>query len=140
MEDLKVTAVTAKKCKPFILEVFVASPESGYKFALVVEKSCSSTNDPLWKLVFDLEKKDAKGVFQQIVHVSFTPTDPQEQRGAEALATQPISFDTALILQRDVHKAAKALEGVKNPSDAQKKKLKGAMSKAAKSAATSVDL
>ncbi|HEV3409783.1 MAG TPA: hypothetical protein VG095_05790 [Chthoniobacterales bacterium] len=133
--DLKVVPIGKKKCKPFILEVFVASPESGYKFSLVVEKFCTSTNDPLWKLVFDLDKKNAKGRYEQIVHVSFTPQDPEEQRGAEALATQPISLETALILQKDVHRAVKALEGVENPTEAQKKQLRGAMSKVARSAA-----
>ena len=68
MANLSVVPIGPKKCKPFILEVFVASPEAGYKFELTVEKSCTSTNDPLFKLVFDLYKKDASGVFQQIVH------------------------------------------------------------------------
>src|SRR4051812_18597618 len=95
--DLSVVPVGRKRCKPFILEVFVASPEAGYKFELVVEKACSSTNDPLWKLVFDLYKKDSAGTFQQIVHVSFKPLEPEEQRGVEALATEPVTVDTARV-------------------------------------------
>lgn len=134
MPDLNVVSVGAKKCKPFILEVFVASPEAGYKFELVVEKSCTSKNDPLWKLVFDLYKKDASGVFQQIVHVSFKPLDPDEQRGVETLAVEPVTVQTARILRKEVHPAAKTIAGVAAPSDAQKKALRNAMSKAARSA------
>ncbi|MGI9086814.1 MAG: hypothetical protein ACR2HH_03590 [Chthoniobacterales bacterium] len=134
MGDLKVVPTGAKQCKPFILEVFVASPETGYKFALTVEKMCSSTNDPLWKLVFDLYKKDNAGVFQQLVHVSFTPTEPNEQKGVEALATEPVNVETARVLRQEVHPAARAVAGTTKPSAAQKKKLHDAMSKAAQTA------
>ncbi len=132
--NLSVIAVGPKKCRPFILEVFVASPEAGYKFELVVEKSCSAANDPLWKLVFDLYKKDAQGVFQQIVHVSYTPVDPADQRGVQALATEPINVETARVLRREVHPAAKAVAEVANATPAQKDNLRAAMSKAARTA------
>ncbi|HEX8280986.1 MAG TPA: hypothetical protein VF551_06395 [Chthoniobacterales bacterium] len=134
MPEISVVPIGAKKCKPFILEVFVASPEAGYKFELVVEKSCTSTNDPLWKLVFDLYKKNASGTYEQIVHVSFKPVDPEERRGVEALATEPVSVDTARVLRKEVHPAAKAVAGVANPTAAQKKALREAMSKAARTA------
>ena len=81
----------------------MASPEAGYKFELTVEKSCTSTNDPLWKLVFDLYKKDSAGVFQQLVHVSFKPTEPDEQRGVETLALEPVNVETARVLHKEVH-------------------------------------
>ena len=131
MAKLSVVPIGAKTCKPFILEVFVASPEAGYKFELTVEKSCTSTNDPLWKLVFDLYKKDAAGVFQQLVHVSFTPTEPDEQRGVEALALEPVNVETARVLHNEVHPAAKAYAESKKPTAAQKKALHDAMRKAA---------
>ena len=131
MPNLSVVPIGAKTCKPFILEVFVASPEAGYKFELVVEKACTSTNDPLWKLVFDLYKKDASGVFQQIVHVSFKPTEPNEQKGVEALALEPVNVETARVLRKEVHPAAKAVAESANPTAAQKKALHDAMSKAA---------
>jgi len=134
MPKLSVVPVGAKKCKPFILEVFVASPEAGYKFELVVEKICTSSNDALWKLVFDLYKKDVGGVFQQIVHVSYTPTEPKEKQGVEALATEPVSVETARLLRKEAHPAAKALDGVAKPSEAQKKNVRNAMSKVALSA------
>ncbi len=134
MSNFKVVPVGAKKCKPFILEVFVASPEAGYKFELVVEKACSSSNDPLWKLVFDLYKKDASGVFQQIVHVSFRPVEPDEERGVAALATEPITVETARVLRNEVHPSAKEIAASANPTPEQKKKLHDAMSKVARTA------
>jgi len=134
MGNINAVSVGKKTCKPFILEVFVASPEAGYKFELTVEKICTSTNDALWKLVFDLEKKNASGVFEQIVHVSFTPTQPNEQKGVEKLATEPVSVETARVLTKEVHPAAKAIAGVAKPTAAQKKKLHDAMSKVAKTA------
>jgi hypothetical protein len=134
MANLTVVPIGAKKCKPFILEVFVASPEAGYKFELTVEKACTSTNDPLWKLVFDLYKKDASGAFQQLVHVSFKPTEPEAQRGVEALALEPVNVETARVLRKEVHPAAKAFAGAAKPSAAQKKALHDAMSKAARKA------
>lgn len=134
MANLSVVPIGAKICKPFILEVFVASPEAGYKFELTVEKSCTSTNDALWKLVFDLYKKDAAGVFQQLVHVSFTPTEPGEKKGVEALALEPVNVETARVLRKEVHPAAKAFAESKKPTAAQKKALHDAMSKAARKA------
>ena len=134
MTNLSVVPVGPKKCRPFILEVFVASPEAGYKFELTVEKVCTRENDALWKLVFDLYKKDASGVFQQIVHVSFKPTEPAEQSGVEKLATEPISVETARVLRKEVHPAAKAVADVANPTPAQKKALHEAMSKTARTA------
>jgi hypothetical protein len=134
MSNISVVPIGTKQCKPFILQVFVASPEAGYKFELTVEKSCTSTNDPLWKLVFDLYKKDASGTFQQIVHVSFTPLEPDEKQGVEAIATEPISVDTARVLRNEVHPAAKDVAGTSKPTPAQKKKLHDAMSKVARTA------
>jgi hypothetical protein len=134
MPDVSVVPIGKKKCKPFILEVFVASPEAGYKFELLVEKACSSENDPLWKLVFDLYKKNSSGGFDQIVHVSFRALEPRERQGVENLSVQPISFDTASIVVKEVHPAAKAVAGVPKPTPKQKKKVRDAMSKAAVSA------
>lgn len=132
--NISVVAVGKKKCKPFILEVFVASPEAGYKFELIVEKICTSANEALWKLVFDLSKKNAQGVYEQIVHVSYKPTTPEEQRGVETLATEPVSVETARVLRKEVHPAAKAVEGASEPTPAQQKKLRDAMSKVARTA------
>jgi hypothetical protein len=134
MSQINIVPIGPKQCKPFILEVFVASPEAGYKFELLVEKACSVQNDPLWKLVFDLYKKNAAGAFDQIVHVSFKAVDPDDRRGVESLSVNPISFETASVLVNEVHPAAKAVAGVGVPTLEQKQALHDAMSKAAKTA------
>jgi hypothetical protein len=62
----------SKKCKPFIFEVMVYSPQAGYKAQIQVERGCTATNDSVWKFVFDLYKKQATGTaFDQLVHVSY---------------------------------------------------------------------
>lgn len=52
----------------------------------------------------------------------------------ENLSVNPISFDTASLVVKEVHPAAKAVAGVPKPSPKQKKKLHDAMSKVAVSA------
>ncbi len=37
--SISVVPIGTKVCKPFLLEVMVFSPESGYKFKVVVERS-----------------------------------------------------------------------------------------------------
>ena len=67
-----VVKIGQKKCKPFIFEVMVYSPEAGYKAEITVERGCTPTNDSVWKFVFDLYKKQATGTgFDQLVHVSY---------------------------------------------------------------------
>jgi hypothetical protein len=73
--------VVAKKrdCKPFIIQVMVYVPESGYKVEVLIEKGCTSENKAIWKFVFDLYKKQASGDgFDQMVHVSYTGLNAQE--------------------------------------------------------------
>lgn len=135
MSNVSVVPVGSKRCKPFIREVFVASPEAGYKFELIVEQACSKANDPLWKLVFDLYRKEAGGDYQQLVHVSFTPEELAEQRGVAALATEPVNVETARILLREVHPCAKEVANSANPTPEQTRKLESSMSKVALTAA-----
>ena len=71
--------VGQKKCKPFIFEVMVYSPEAGYKAQVQVERGCTPTNDSVWKFVFDLYKKQATGDgFDQLVHVSYRALTKEE--------------------------------------------------------------
>ncbi|MCU1333150.1 MAG: hypothetical protein JWM08_2142 [Candidatus Angelobacter sp.] len=135
--SISVVPIGAKKCKPFVLQVMVFSPESGFKFEVLVEKDCSPQNDPIWKLVFDLYKKQAAGSdFDQIVHVSFTSGSTAEQKGVQSMVTQGVSTGQADALTSDVYPAAKDLDGVQTPTNQQKQALHQAMSKAA----TSVDV
>lgn len=125
-----VVKVGAKRCRPFLLQVMVFSPEAGYKFEVVVEKGCTPENDPIWKLVFDLYKRKKDG-FDQIVHVSFRAGSNQESEGIKRMALQGVSDKQADLLTGPVYDAAKALEGVAAPTPQHTDKIRTAMSKVA---------
>lgn len=74
-----VVKIGEKKCKPFIFEVMVYSPEAGYKAEIVVERGCTAANDAVWKFVFDLYKRKTTGEgFDQLVHVSYRALTKEE--------------------------------------------------------------
>jgi hypothetical protein len=124
-----VVKVGPKRCKPFSLQVMVFSPENGYKFALEVEQACTATNDAVWKLVFDLYKKQLQGNdFDQVVHVSFTAVNPAEATGIQNILKNGVSAKQADGLVDNVFPAAKALEDVPVATPEQKSNLHKAMS------------
>lgn len=124
-----VVPIGNKTCKPFLLEVMVFSPESGYKFRVVVERSCTPEADAIWKLVFDLYKV-TDGDEVQIVHVSFTAGATVEEAAIQTMADQGITEAQSDVLIKEVHPATKAIEGVAKPTAAQKKRIHAAMQKA----------
>lgn len=130
------TEMVTKTCQPFNLDVMVFSPEAGFKFELSVDRSCSQLLDPIWKLVFDLYKRNATGDFDQIVHVAFTAEAVEEQTGVQNIAINGVSSTQSDVVVREVYPVAKALDGVSAPSDQQKKALHDAMKKTV----TSVDV
>jgi len=105
----------------------VFSPEAGFKFKVVVERSCTPEADPIWKLVFDLYRVTGTDEVQ-LVHVSFTTGAPVEQKAVQQMASQGVKPPQATILIEQVHPAAKAIVGVSKPTAAQKKRLHDAMS------------
>ena len=109
----KIAAVAAqkKKCTPFLLDVAVMNPEADFKFTISVEKQCSVDNDPIWKLVFDLDKKNSKGDLVRVVHVSFTSTAPEEVSGIKNTSVVGINKKQADVAIKKVHPAAKAIAG-----------------------------
>ena len=124
--SISVVPVGDKICKPFLLEVMVFNPEAGYKFKVMVERSCTPEADAIWKLVFDLFRvTDDEEV--QVVHVSFTTGTPVEQKAVQLMASDGVKPGQARILIEDVHPAAKAVEGVKKPTKKQKQELHDAM-------------
>ena len=125
-----VVTVGAKVCRPFLLQVMVFSPESGFKFEVVVERQCSPENDPIWKLVFDLYKQAPGQDFVQIVHVSFTAGAPVEQQAIAQMAANGLTQAQSRALTAKVFPAAKKLEGVPAPSDALKQEVHDAMQSA----------
>src|SRR3982751_3995050 len=112
MSTTSVIPTVTKVCKPFILNVMVFAPESGYKFEVSVEKSCTPQADALWKLVFDLYKKQAAPStnFDQIVHVSYTAQTPVESQNIQNTAVNGVNAEQADILINQVHPAVKAVE------------------------------
>ena len=124
----KVVPIGPKICKPFLLDVMVFSPESGYKFHVSVERDCTPTADAIWKLVFDLYKVVAGQPDVALVHVSFTSGTPVEQQTIQNMAAQGVNQAQADKLIKKVYPAAKAVAGNKNPSPQQKQAIHDAMS------------
>lgn len=134
--NISIVPTTTKICKPFVLDVMVFAPEAGFKFEVSVEKACTPTADPLWKLVFDLYKKQATGTdFDQIVHVSYTASTPVESQVLQTTAVSGVSSGQADILINQVHPAVKELDDAGNMTPEQlqaaKAEVKTAMSKVA---------
>ncbi len=130
--SISVVATKPKSCKPFLLNVMVMTPEANFKFEVMVEKACTSTNDAVWKLVFDLYKKKGSE-FLQIVHVSFTAGSDDEQKGLRRAALSGLSESSVKSLKADVFPVAKevGLTGG-SPTAAQQAKLTAGMSKASR--------
>jgi len=124
----KVVSIGPKVCKPFLLDVMVYSPESGYKFHVSVERDCTPTADAIWKLVFDLYKVAPGQPDVPLVHVSFTSGTPVEQQAIQNMAAQGINQAQAGKLINNVYPATKAVAGNTNPSPAQKQAIHDAMS------------
>jgi hypothetical protein len=110
----------------------VMAPEANFKFEVMVEKACTSANEAVWKLVFDLYKK--KGTeFLQIVHVSFTAGSDDEKKGLRRAAVSGLTESAVKTLKSDVFPVAKEVgQSGGTPTPAQQAKLTAAMSKAAK--------
>jgi hypothetical protein len=112
-DPVKVALTTGpKKCKPFVIEVMVFAPASGFKIEVMIEKSCTPQADAVWKIVFDLYKKQATGTgFDQLVHVSFKGGTPVEQKGIQATAANGLNDKQADVI---VNEAGPAVLGLKD--------------------------
>lgn len=124
--SISVVPIGAKVCKPFLLEVMVFSPESGFKFKVMVERACTPEADSVWKLVFDLFRIiDGKEV--QVVHVSYTTGTPVESKAVQAMAIEGVKPAQAQALTTKVFPAAKTVVGKKKPTKKDKDTLMSAM-------------
>jgi hypothetical protein len=111
-----VVAVGAKQCKPFVIDVMVYAPESGYKAEVSIERACTATNDSIWKFVFDLYKKQATGTgFDQLVHVSYQGLNAQEN-AAIAGMVDGLS-DTQADMLADLNDASQAFHNNQTPAN-----------------------
>lgn len=126
------TTVTTgiKKCKPFLLRVMVFSPESGYKFIIEIQKACSSKNEPVWKLLFDLLKK-TDGEFVEIISVQFVAGDPNDIKKIAAITDEGMKKAQVRAFQKDVYPLVKPFgDSGKPPTAAQQKVIDDTMKKA----------
>ena len=122
-----VAVIGPKVCNPFLLDVMVFSPESGFKFHVSVERDCTPTADSIWKLVFDLYKVVQGKPDVQLVHVSFTAGTPVEQKAVQQMV-QGVTPAQADQLVSKVYPAAKAIVGNQKPTAEQKQAVHDAMS------------
>lgn len=126
--SISIVPIGKKICRPFLLEVMVFSPEAGYKFKVVVERSCTPEADALWKLVFDLYR--VTGTTEvQLVHVSFTTGTPVQEKAVQRMVSEGVKQGQADVLVKEVYPATKSIVGVPKPTPAQKKKIRTAMEK-----------
>ena len=136
-DPVKIALTTgAKTCKPFTIEVMVFAPASGFKIQVLIEKTCTPQADAIWKIVFDLYKRQATGTaFDQLVHVSFKGGTPVEQKGIETTAVNGINPKQADVLVNEVGPAVLQLKdaGTMAPADldAVKKEVVAGSSKVA---------
>jgi len=124
-EPIRITSTTTKICKPFTIEVMVFAPASGFKIEVLIEKTCTPTADAIWKIVFDLYKKQASGTaFDQLVHVSFKGGTPVEQKGIETTAANGINPKQADVIINEVGPAVLQLKDASTMPSAQLEAVK----------------
>ncbi|HEX8068580.1 MAG TPA: hypothetical protein VF546_01425 [Pyrinomonadaceae bacterium] len=136
-DGLKVTDTTVKICKPFVVQVMVFAPGSGFKMEVNIEKSCTPDADAVWKLVFDLykKKKNADG-FDQLVHVSFTGGTPVEKQGLEATSAKGVNSRQADVIVNRAGPAVLDLQNSQNMSPAELNETLAEVKGASKDVAT----
>lgn len=129
-DNISVVPISRSACQPFKLEVMVFSPESGFRFNVAVERSCTkaTATDPskaLWKLEFDLFKKfEGEAELVKIVHVSFTAENEVQAKKIQQIAAQGINSAQADHLVTVVHPAVKKAERLDELSPAAAEKTK----------------
>jgi hypothetical protein len=128
---ISVVPIGTKVCKPFLLEVMVFNPESGFKFKVLVERSCTPQADSVMKLVFDLYRT-IDGNEVQVVHVSYTAGNPVEAKAVQAMVADGVKPEQATVITNEVFPSAKTVAGKKTVTKKQKDALLGAMAKVVK--------
>lgn len=119
-----------KKCKPFLIRVMVFSPESGYKFTIEIQKACSSLNEPVWKLLFDLYKRIDEQ-FVEIVSVEFVAGDPNDIEKIAAITDEGMKRPQVRAFRENVYSLVKPFgDAGSKPTAAEKKKIDDSVKKA----------
>ena len=118
------------KCKPFLLRVMVFSPESGFKFTIEIQKACTSQNEPVWKLLFDLHKKIGTD-FQEVVSVEFVAGDANDIDKVAASTDEGMKRAQVRAFRDNVYPLVKPFgNSSKKPNEQEKKKIDESIKKA----------
>lgn len=119
-----------KKCKPFLIRVMVFSPESGYKFTIEIQKACTSSNEAVWKLLFDLYKK-IDNIFEEVVSVEFVAGDPNDIDKIAAITEEGMNRAQVRAFRENVFPLVKPLgDSGKKPTEPERKKIDETLKKA----------
>ena len=119
-----------KTCKPFLLRVMVFSPESGFKFTIEIQKACTSQNEPVWKLLFDLYKKIGND-FQEVVSVEFVAGDPNDIDKVAAITDEGMKRPQVRAFRDNVYPLVKPFgDSGQKPNNDQKKKIDASIKQA----------
>jgi hypothetical protein len=113
------TTVTTNRCTPFLLRVMVFSPESGYKFTVEIQKACTGASEAVWKLLFDLFKKDENsGKFVEIISVEFVAGPPDDIATVAAITEEGLKRRQVRAFRDDVFPLVKPFgENGNNPME-----------------------
>jgi len=119
-----------KKCTPFLIRVMVFSPESAYKFTVEIQKACSSQNEAIWKLLFDLYKKN-DDEFVELVSVEFIAGDPNDIKKVAAITDEGMKRPQVRAFRDNVYPLVKPFaDSGSKPNATQKKTIDSAVKKA----------
>ena len=116
-------------CRGFTLEVKVFIPKQGFRFHVLVDKSCVN-NKPIWGLIFELDKK-IENEFVQIVYVEYKPKpdEPETAKAIENMLQTKVTPDQVKIAKDELVPVAMELEGADTITPDQKKRLEAASKK-----------
>ena len=116
-------------CRGFTLEVKVFIPKQGFRFHVIVDKTCVN-NEPRWGLIFELDKK-IDNAFVQIVFVEYKPklNDGEAAKGIETMLQTKVTSEQLKIAKAELVPVAMELEGADTISPDQKTRLETASRK-----------
>lgn len=110
-------------CRGFTLQVRVFIPKQGFRFRVLVDKTCVK-NQPLWGLTFVLEKKIGNE-FVEIVFVEYKPKpeDAEAAKGIEKTLDTKVTQEQLKIAKQEIVPVAMELEGASGMTPDQKKRI-----------------
>ncbi len=118
-----------KSCTPFFISVMIFSPEAGFKYFVKVQKSCSATNDPIWKLHFDLDRI-IEGKFVRVLEIEIGAGTDGENEKVEKIAEEGINDKQSEVINNELYPAGKVLvlEG-RSPTEQEANAINATMKK-----------